>query len=173
MAPHKTILDVLRQSRQSGEDVWRYCGERPPAGIRPVDPVRELPGVVVHDGRPGVGIHLQPQNLPELDTDGRRKDIALPGAITGHADSCCKGALSSSDFFDILRHAEARQPLFKLASKFGIPPNARAEVSRNVPPHLHPEGGGLRGWWRRRRLGVTQGSDNEHHSDGEQRARLC
>ena len=80
MSPYETILDVLRQSRQSGEDVWRTVGERPPAGIRPVDPILELPGVVVHDGRPGVGIHLQPQNLPELGTDGRRKDIALPGA---------------------------------------------------------------------------------------------
>jgi hypothetical protein len=71
----ETILDIVGKPRQHGKDVGRHGGERFVFRVGPVYLIGELSGVVVHDGRPSVGVHFDGQDLPDLETDGRCKEV--------------------------------------------------------------------------------------------------
>jgi hypothetical protein len=83
MASQEPVLDVVRKPGQRRKDIGGHCGERFLVWVGAIYPIRELSGVIVHDSRPGVGVHFEKQNLPELHADDRRKNRASFGSPAG------------------------------------------------------------------------------------------
>ena len=157
MASQEPILDVVRKPRQHSQDVGWHCGERFVFRVGAVYLIRELSGVVVHDGRPGVGVDFEDQGLPELNTDGRREDVSLLGLRTRHTDSFARARIALLISAGSSVTVRAGSPRLQLAAKFEIVPDSRAEVSHDVAPDLYSEAGVSRSV-RRCRLRVTNGT---------------